>query len=129
MTSLPDHESTTAEGAEPGTAERSTGPIVGAETEHLYWRANRVAQSKLSVLILGETGVGKDVLARAIHDRSPRSARPFMPINGSALPPSLVEAELFGHERGAFTGADRSRPGLLEQADGGTVFLDEVGRR
>jgi transcriptional regulator with GAF, ATPase, and Fis domain len=89
--------------------------------------ANRVARSKLSVLILGETGVGKDVLARTIHDGSPRSARTFMPINCSALPPSLVESELFGHERGAFTGADRSRPGLLEQADGGTVFLDEIG--
>jgi transcriptional regulator with GAF, ATPase, and Fis domain len=86
-----------------------------------------VARSKLSVLILGETGVGKDVLARAIHDRSPRSARAFVPINCSSLPPSLVEAELFGHERGAFTGADRSRPGLLVHADGGTVFLDELG--
>jgi len=116
MTSLPDQESAAA-----------GGPVVGAETEHLYWLAGRVAQSKLSVLILGETGVGKDVLARTIHERSPRSARPFMPINCSALPPSLVEAELFGHERGAFTGADRSRPGLLEQADGGTVFLDELG--
>jgi transcriptional regulator with GAF, ATPase, and Fis domain len=89
--------------------------------------ANRVARSTLSVLILGETGVGKDMLARTIHDRSPRSAGAFVAINCSALPPSLVESELFGHERGAFTGADRSRPGLLEQADGGTVFLDELG--
>jgi len=127
MTSPPDHESAAAGPAEPGAAERSTGPVVGPETEHLYWLANRVAQSKLSVLILGETGVGKDVLARTIHDRSPRSARAFVPINCSVLPPSLVESELFGHERGAFTGADRSRPGLLEQADGGTIFLDELG--
>jgi transcriptional regulator with GAF, ATPase, and Fis domain len=127
MRSLTADESAAEGQAEPETAERSAGPIVGAETEHLYGLATRVARSKLSVLILGETGVGKDVLARAIHDRSPRSARIFMPINCSALPPSLVEAELFGHERGAFTGADRSRPGLLEQADRGTVFLDELG--
>jgi transcriptional regulator with GAF, ATPase, and Fis domain len=122
-----DPEPAAEEHTETGTAERSTGPVVGPETEHLYGLATRVARSKLSVLILGETGVGKDVLARTIHDRSPRSARAFMAINCSALPLSLAEAELFGHERGAFTGADRSRPGLLAQADGGTVFLDELG--
>jgi len=126
MRSSTDSESAAEEQAEAETAEPSPGPVVGAETEHLYGLATRVARSKLSVLILGETGVGKDVLARTIHDRSPRSGRVFMPINCSALPLSLVEAELFGHERGAFTGADRSRPGLLEQADGGTVFLDEL---
>jgi DNA-binding NtrC family response regulator len=127
MRSLTDDEAAAGGRAAPESAEGSTGPVVGAETEHLYGLATRVARSKLSVLILGETGVGKDVLARAIHDRSPRSARAFVPINCAALPPSLVEAELFGHERGAFTGADRSRIGLLEHADGGTVFLDELG--
>jgi transcriptional regulator with GAF, ATPase, and Fis domain len=108
MKSLTDDESAAAGQAEPETAERPTRPVVGAETERLYGLANRGARSELSVLITGQTGVGKDVLARTIHDRFPRSARVFMPINCSAPPPSLVEAELFGHERGAFAGADRT---------------------
>ena len=89
--------------------------------------AERAARSRLSVLILGETGVGKDVLARAIHASSPRASAPFLPINCAALPPTLVDSELFGHEKGAFTGAISARPGLLEGANGGTVFLDELG--
>jgi DNA-binding NtrC family response regulator len=93
----------------------------------VYDFATRMAQGTISVLILGETGVGKEVLAETIHRLSPRSARPFVRLNCAAFTDSLVESELFGHERGAFTGAAQAKPGLLETADGGTVFLDEVG--
>jgi two-component system response regulator HydG len=79
------------------------------------------------LLITGETGTGKGCLVRAIHDASPRAGRPFVAVQASGLVDSLVESELFGHERGAFTGADRRRIGRFEQADGGTLFLDEVG--
>jgi DNA-binding NtrC family response regulator len=87
----------------------------------------RVAASEISVLVLGETGVGKEVLARAIHARSPRAARPLVCLNCAALSESLLESELFGHEKGAFTGAVQAKAGLLESASGGTVFLDELG--
>jgi len=93
----------------------------------LYALAERVAKSSISVLLLGETGVGKDVLARRIHAMSPRTEKPFLPLNCGALSEQLLESELFGHERGSFTGAVEAKPGLLEAADGGTVFLDEVG--
>ena len=90
-------------------------------------RADRVAGTNLTVLIQGETGTGKDLLARRLHAKSRRSAGVFMPINCASLPPDIADSELFGAERGAFTGADRRRAGRFEVADGGTVFLDEIG--
>jgi two-component system response regulator AtoC len=88
---------------------------------------DRVATSMISVLILGETGVGKEVLAERVHLRSARSARPFLRLNCAALAETLLESELFGHEKGSFTGAVETKVGLLETAQGGTVFLDEIG--
>jgi len=87
----------------------------------------KVALSDTTVLILGETGTGKELIARAIHKRSPRSQRAFIRVNCAAIPPSLIASELFGHEKGAFTGATQVRAGRFESADGGTIFLDEVG--
>jgi DNA-binding NtrC family response regulator len=86
-----------------------------------------VARSSISVILLGETGVGKEVTAEKIHRLSPRKERPLIKINCAALPESLLEAELFGYERGAFTGAQQAKMGLVEAADGGTLFLDEIG--
>ncbi|MGC4004979.1 MAG: sigma-54 dependent transcriptional regulator [Pirellulales bacterium] len=88
---------------------------------------DRVAGSNVDVLILGPTGTGKELIARAIHRRSPAHKKPFIPVDCGAIPDNLIESELFGHERGAFTGADSRRIGLLEFADGGTIFLDELG--
>ncbi len=93
----------------------------------LHRLIDRVARSQISVLILGETGVGKELTAKAVHERSPRSAAPFVRLNCAALSESLIDAELCGHEKGAFTGAVDSKAGLHEAADGGTIFLDEVG--
>src|SRR5262245_16674618 len=89
-------------------------------------RIDQVASTPASVLLLGETGTGKEMVARAIHARSPRSHQQLVAVNCSALPATLLEAELFGHERGAFTGADAGRPGRFELAHRGTLFLDEV---
>jgi two-component system response regulator AtoC len=104
--------------------------IVGASAPIVALRAllQRIGESPGStVLLTGESGTGKDLAAKVIHYNSSRAARPFMNITCSALPETLLESELFGHERGAFTGADRQKRGLLESADGGTVFLDEIG--
>jgi DNA-binding NtrC family response regulator len=112
----------------PDLAAESPGVIVRAPAMRLiYEQAARAARTQINVLILGETGVGKEVLARAIHLHSTRSKGPFQAINCAALSESLQESELFGHEKGAFTGAHQARAGLFESANGGTVFLDEVG--
>ncbi|MBI4815230.1 MAG: sigma 54-interacting transcriptional regulator [Deltaproteobacteria bacterium] len=108
----------------------SNAPSVVVEDpsmRELYRIVDRVARGSIALLLLGETGVGKEIVAEAIHARSPRSARPFVRLNCAALSETLIESELFGYEKGAFTGADAAKPGLVESADGGTVFLDEVG--
>ena len=106
-----------------------TGQLVGRSVglERVRRLVARVAASDANVLVRGETGTGKELVARAIHDGSPRAAGPLVAVNCGALPEHLVESELFGHRRGAFTGADEHRAGLFEVADGGTLFLDEVG--
>jgi transcriptional regulator with GAF, ATPase, and Fis domain len=98
-----------------------------AQMRELVFHAKQVASSHLPVLILGETGVGKEVLAQAIHAWSPRASQPFVKLNCSAIPEGLAESELFGHTKGAFSGADRARPGRFLTANGGTLLLDEIG--
>jgi len=97
-----------------------------AAMQQVYSIIDRVATSSVDVLVTGETGTGKELVARAIHTRSRRGSGPFVPVDCGAIPDALLESELFGHERGAFTGADARRMGLVEFADGGTLFLDEV---
>ena len=98
-----------------------------AKMQEVLARVERVAQTSSTVLIGGESGVGKDLIARLIHQRSRRSSGPFIKINSTAIPENLLESELFGYEKGAFTGASSSKPGKFELADGGTLFLDEIG--
>lgn len=114
---------------EEGPADAAADRIVGlsAPMQAVYKNIGRVAPQDVNVLILGESGTGKELVARAIYSHSQRSKKPFLAINCAAIPESLLESELFGHERGAFTGADRRRIGKFEQADHGTIFLDEIG--
>ncbi|HSM85022.1 MAG TPA: sigma-54 dependent transcriptional regulator [Candidatus Limnocylindrales bacterium] len=113
-----------ANGDDPGPE----SSIIGRTPKMLevYRAVARVAPTDVSVLILGASGTGKELVARAIHDHSGRAKMPFVPVNCGALPENILESELFGHEKGAYTGADTSRPGLFEAAHGGTLFLDEI---
>ena len=113
-------------------AENDPGPVPGligtsASMQKIYKLVGQVARSDATVLLVGESGTGKELIARAIYANSPRAARPYVAINCAAIPDTLLESELFGHERGAFTGALTQRIGKFERADGGTVFLDEIG--
>lgn len=103
--------------------------LVGASEamQEVYKRLDLIAPTEMPVIVLGETGTGKELAARLVHSRGPRRDKEFVAINCAGLPETLLEGELFGHERGAFTGAERTRPGLFEVADHGTLFLDEVG--
>ena len=98
-----------------------------AAMQEIFATVDRVAPTRATVLLAGESGGGKDMIARAIHHHSPRRDKPFVKINCTAIPENLMESELFGYEKGAFTGANASKPGKFEQADTGTVFLDEIG--
>ena len=98
-----------------------------AKMQGIFRTISKVADYKTTVLITGESGVGKELVARAIHQRSGRAGKPFVPVNCGAIPENLLESELFGHKRGAFTDAVHDRRGLFEEADGGTLFLDEIG--
>lgn len=103
--------------------------IVGSSRamEEVFRKIRLVAPTRMNVLITGESGTGKELVARAVHALSPRNGKPFLPLNCAAIPETLLESELFGYEKGAFTGATAARPGKLESAEGGTLFLDEVG--
>ena len=120
------------EGAAPVTASRSLGNTAvrtdqSPGMQHLYRLVDNVAQSNITVIVRGETGVGKEVVSEEIHKRSARANGPLVKLNCAALPEHLLEGELFGYERGAFTGAAQAKAGLIESADGGTLFLDEIG--
>jgi two-component system response regulator HydG len=110
-------------------AHTGLGGLIGASAamQRLYDLIGKVSQHCYPVLILGESGTGKELVARSIHDLGPRRDKPFAPVDCSALVPTLIESELFGHAKGAFTGADKATQGLFESADEGTLFLDEVG--
>jgi two-component system nitrogen regulation response regulator GlnG len=98
-----------------------------AQMQHVYKAIGKVAMKNVTVLIRGETGTGKELTARAVYQHSDRASQPFLAINCAAIPEGLLESELFGHEKGAFSGADRQRVGRFEQCSGGTLFLDEIG--
>ncbi len=101
--------------------------VVGGRMSELMTYAKRIATTNVSVLLTGESGTGKEILARAVHNYSDRAAKTFIPFNCAAIPREMLESQLFGHRRGAFTGADRDNPGVIRAARGGTLFLDEIG--
>ena len=107
--------------------ERELGLVTSPQMREIQSVIEQAARADVTVLICGETGVGKEIVARAIHAYSPRSRNAFVKVNCAAMPRDLLESELFGHERGAFTGAHQRKPGRFELADGGTIFLDEIG--
>lgn len=111
------------------TAKKTGGQLLGESPamQEIFRTIGRLSRSDVSVLITGETGSGKEVVARALHQHSPRASGPFVAINAAAIPAELLESELFGHERGSFTGAHSRREGRFEEAGGGTLFLDEIG--
>ena len=111
------------------TLPRGVDAMVGRNVEmaRIYQLIAQIAPTSATVLVTGESGTGKELVARAIHEKSPRARRPFVAVNVAALPETLVESELFGHEKGAFTGALAQKPGRFELAHGGTLFLDEIG--
>nr|HEX4318319.1 sigma 54-interacting transcriptional regulator [Kofleriaceae bacterium] len=113
--------------APPADAPTGSALVLDPAMKRVYTLVERIADTPMTVLILGETGVGKELVCEAIHRGSSRRDRPLIKLNCAALPESLLESELFGHERGAFTGADRRKVGFFEAADGGTLFLDEIG--
>lgn len=121
--------STTARSRVPLSKRTRFGGLVGESPaiRRLFALLERVSPTDVTVLVEGETGTGKELAARAIHENSPRAQGPFVVVDCSAVSPTLIEAELFGHARGAFTGAERERAGAFETADGGTIFLDEAG--
>ncbi|MGH7296414.1 MAG: sigma-54-dependent transcriptional regulator, partial [Polyangiaceae bacterium] len=119
-----------AEAPPPSRADaQAVAQIVGTTPAMLtvYKTVAHVAPTTATILIVGESGTGKELVARAIHSKSPRANKPFVAINCGALPESILESELFGHERGSFTGASAQKRGLFEEAKGGTLFLDEIG--
>jgi transcriptional regulator with PAS, ATPase and Fis domain len=103
------------------------GRVIAGHMREMMTFAQRVANTNVTVLIVGESGTGKEILARAIHDCSSRAKKPFVPVNCASIPRELLESQLFGHRRGAFTGADRDQPGFIRAARDGTLFLDEIG--
>ena len=122
-----DERPLTSAGDEPLTRRAESDPVACApSSRRLVDLARRVALSDCTVLVVGESGTGKEILARYIHRRSPRAGRPFVAVNCAAIPESMLEAILFGYERGSFTGAHAAHPGKFEQAQGGTLLLDEV---